>query len=350
VGSIASAVKWAATTILFSAFYYYIVWGVYKCWCLGEGFPRWSGLSTDGISNNNLEFSVTDMDSVPDTIDDDPDFRYTPRQITVYPEFTVYSVWVYVYGWGLLLFVCIYCLAGVNVSSSCWWMIGMLMLCMDELIHSQTEKPWLLVIIISLIGAVTSLLCNTFLDQEGKFSEAFGYLVDPFVRGGNGFALENFFIGIVYPAMAPLIFFTIRAFRNTGKDLSRVFELATPFMVVISACILFGMQNGEARRMLFAHKNSTQLLETHANFRAGSDHNNYLHVTSMLLAPFAAIGSVRMLVHSILTAYLTEFIASFILVLATRMAAVHDFDSLSLVTFLISAVCFVSVLITKRNN
>ena len=338
MGNIASAVKWAASTTLISAFYYYIVWGVYKCWCLGEGLPRWSGLSTDGINNNSLEFSVTDMDSVSDTIDEDPDFRY--RQTSVYPEFTMYSVWVYVYGWGLLLFVCIYCLAAVNVSSSCWWMLGMLMLCIDEMIYSQTERPWLCVIVLSLIASVASLLCNTFMEQEGKFPEVFGY---PFVKGGDG-SVGNFTMGIVYPCLAPLIFFTVRSFRNTGKDLSRVFELATPFMVVISACILFGMQNGGIRREL---NNSTKLLETHAKFRVGSEHD-YAQITSMLLAPFAAMGSVRMLVHSILTGYVTEFIAAFILVLATRMAAAHDFGSYTLVTFLISSVCFVCVLIVKR--
>jgi len=323
-GSVPSAVKWAATNILLATFYYYIVWGVYKCWCLGNECER---LGYDGLQGrNNLDI---DIDNMPETIDEDPEPRSLPSRFS--PELTMYSVWVYVYGWGMLLFVCVYCLAGVSVSCSCWWMLGMCALCIDEMLANNTERLWICFTILALITAVSSLL--------SAVSDIGSLLQAP-----SGF-LENFTIGIVFPSVAPFVFFTIRSYRNTKRDLSRLFELATPFMVVVSICILFGMQNPVARRRA---GNFSEVTETHASFHDRRQQESYMHIISLLLSPFAAVGCVRTLVHSVISGHVTEFIAAFTAILATRVAATHDFETLPLIAFVLSAVCFFVVVVVKQ--
>lgn len=318
-GSVAAAVRWASITILLATFYYYVVWGVYKCWCLGEDCDRFSGYN--GVMERNLDIDI-DIDNIPESIDEEPEPRRR-QSSTFSPELTVYSVWVYVYGWGMLLFVCVYSLAGVSVSSSCWWMIGMLVLCFEEMLSDNTERVWICCTLMFLIASVTSLLTA--------------------VSDSDGLILGNFAIGIIYPTVAPLIFFTIRGYRNSGKDLSRLFELATPFMVVVSICILFGMQNPIVSRR--AAGNSTELRETHATFR---HEENYMHSVSILLSPFAALACVKTLVNSVVGGHVTEFIAAFTMILATRVAAMREFEQLSLIAFVLSAVCFFVVVVVKQ--
>jgi hypothetical protein len=332
-GSVAAAVRWAATTILLGTFYYYIVWSVYKCWCLGEQCERLSGYN--GVqSRNTLDLSDMDIDSIPESIDEDPEPR--SRTVTSFsPELTIYSVWVYVYGWGVLLFVCMYSLPGVNVSSSCWWMLGMLVTCIDEMILNRIERLWICFTILGLTASVSSLLVAVS-DTNSLLTLA---------PSGEGYILGNFTVGVLYPIVAPCIFFSIRSYRNTGKDLSRLFELATPFMVTVSICILFGMQNPIQRRRL---DNSTTLLETHANFDDKQHEHSYLHSMAILFSPLAAIGCVRTLINSVMSGHATEFIAAFTAILATRTAAAKEFQPLPLLAFVLSAVCFFVVVIVKQ--
>jgi hypothetical protein len=51
------------------------------------------------------------------------------------------------------MFVSMYCMAGLNEPSSCWWAVGMLTLSFDELISRQTPRVWVMTLSTLLFSA-----------------------------------------------------------------------------------------------------------------------------------------------------------------------------------------------------
>ncbi len=129
---------------------------------------------------------------------------------------TAAHVYVYVYGWGLLLFASLYCMAGLSNSSSCWWVLGMLTLCFDELIMQDSGGDW---------------------GVDGQ------HYHDAVVGVWQGDSLEsvcdeNFALVIlstVLPVMSLFIFFSLQSLvLVVTRDVWRLCELALPFMLLIS--------------------------------------------------------------------------------------------------------------------
>ena len=128
-----SGVRWASIVILLAVGYYVQFQICSRFWQHKRDRRRYTR-----TINPQPQFSVG-MDVDVD-VDVEPIEQAWASNTVHLPELTMSSVWTYVYGWGLLLFVCVYCLAGQDVSSSCWWVVGMIALSFDELISRRIGK------------------------------------------------------------------------------------------------------------------------------------------------------------------------------------------------------------------
>jgi len=205
---IIGAVQWASTCTLLSSAVY-VLWGIYKFYQPRNlrGDVRYDGPVEAPNGFEELEQSVE-----------------VQATVVLYPELTITSVWVYVYGWGLLLFVSLYCLSGIQAVSTCWWILGMTTLVADELINSSIGVFWTAVLITGLSLGSTMLW---FLEYGNN-----DIMADQ---------LENFLLGVFSPTVCPFIFFSLRnTVQSNMRDVSRLFGLAMPFMVVLALCALAG--------------------------------------------------------------------------------------------------------------
>ena len=210
---ITGAVQWASTCTLLSSAVY-ILWGIYK-----EYQPR----------NVRSSVSYDEPTEAPNGLEEMEESVEVQATVVLYPELTLTSVWVYVYGWGLLLFVSLYCLSGIESVSTCWWILGMTSLVADDLINSRIGIVWTSALISGLS------ICSTIL----WFLE---YNNDIIVTD----QLVNFLLGVFSPTICPFIFFSLRNTAHTTnvKDISRLFGLAMPFMVVLALCSCAGFAAG----------------------------------------------------------------------------------------------------------
>ena len=267
-----------------------------------------------------------------------------------YPELTMTSVWTYVYGWGLLLFVSVYCLAVVDIPSSCWWVMGMIALSFDELISKGMGKWFVCLIGASLSGSIFAVWSGSLMDNEGNF---IGELM---FAAKEGIPLFSLLMGVVLPVSVPFIFFSVRStLRSATQDVSRLCEFALPFMTVLAVCCLVatsgvcgpsqssvgsvgnvgnvGNVNGVNTEIIQSNSrrglNHTNYQETTAKFASSynSKNNNndsayltLLQHTLMFISPIVAFGLIRVLVIAIITRHATEFIAAFILVTSVRFS------------------------------
>jgi hypothetical protein len=305
-------------------------------------------------------------------------------QNVYYPELTMGSVWTYVYGWGLLLFVCVYCLAAIDVPASCWWAMGMIALSFDELISKGLKNYWVVVLELFLAMSVFSLWSGSLVDKDGDI------IADSMFNSSSPVLILNFLMGVVYPVAVPFIFFTIRSTARTAmQDVRKLCEFAMPFMVVLALCSLVATSGvcsstppardsdvtdiaditksinalsgkGGSRRLL---GNETVMIETVAKFASsyannlegknGSlmrmlKHDHTLPYLFLFLSPFAVLWLIRVLIVSVLTGHTTEFITSFLLVVSSRHGAVNNFGVWSLVAAGASGTVFILLLLVRR--
>lgn len=290
-----------------------------------------------------------------------------------YPELTMTSVWTYVYGWGLLLFVCVYCLAGVDVPCSCWWVMGMIALSFDELISKGMGKWFVCLVGVSLSVSVFAVWSGSLMDGEGNFVGDAVF--------NESFSLPSLLFGVVLPVSVPFIFFSIRStVRSVTQDVSRLCEFALPFMTVLALCCLVatsGVCSGEigeignggvtgvaeVKSTRRSDSNSTgigteigtEMVETVAKF-ASSYVNNFDNFNSsyqysatlqhllIIIAPLAAFWLIRVLVVAILTRHATEFISAFILVTSIRFSLANPTEIWALLAISSAAFVFVFLL------
>ena len=379
---VTSAVQWASVVTLLTAAYYvqYQFW--VKIWNRKRerrarnqyrqtSNPNASNNSNSNNSNSNN--SNSNNSNTSNTLNtnqnhqmEDVDLDIQPEwseEISVsntvyYPELTMSSVWTYVYGWGLLLFVCIYCLAGMNVSSSCWWVVGMIALSFDELISKGVGKWFICLVGLSLCWSVFAVWSGSLVDDEGN-------LVGELFQTGS-FPFLDIMMGVVFPVSTPFIFFSIRSplrLISKDRDVHKLFEFALPFMTVLAVCCLvatsgacvgrvskvtemtecggkFGSECGaklgakpERELIQSSQRNSSVMVETVAKF-AGSYHNNLNgHGTTLssntvkyaliFISPLLAFWVLKVLIIAILTGHTTEFITAFLLVTSARYGMTH---------------------------
>ena len=336
VDGVTSAVRWASALAILSAIYYL----QYQFWIKllhhkkerrTRSQYRQTRSNVPTSTNRNSPMDDIDLDIHPVEWSEGTSVSST----VYYPELTMSSVWTYVYGWGLLLFVCLYCLAGVNVPSSCWWVIGMIALSFDEMISKEVGKWFICLMGLSLCGSVFAVWSGSMMDDEGNL------IGELFQKGSLPFL--DVMMGIVFPVSTPFIFFSIRSplrLVSKDRDIHRLFEFALPFMTVLAVCCLIATSGvcdcEQCEVKIFGGRrgldgNSSVMIETVAKF-AGSYHNS-LHDTDVsintakyaliLISPLFAFWVSKVLIVSILTGHTTEFITAFLLVTSARYGMIH---------------------------
>lgn len=402
--TVAGAVRWASVVTLLAAGYYLLVhtWAhLYlrkRARRLGRSRANFRVFGDTASFETRYERTenVTDLDPAaresggfrtPSPVDLDlnplveednssPHASHVARSPNVYyPELTMGSVWTYVYGWGLLLFVCVYCMAGIDVPASCWWTMGMITLSFDELISKGVKNYWVVVLGGCLGASVFTLWSGSLVDKSGILvgNPMFG-------SSQTDVLFLDFIMGVVYPVATPFIFFTVRStVRSVTRDVTSLCEFAMPFMVVLSLCSLvatsgvcgYGKESvgesgkGGATRRLLQETNATSVMvETVAKFAssyATSVHGNTslmrlvtansytLPYCLLFLSPFAVLWLLRVLIVAVLTGHTTEFITSFLLVTSTRYGATHEFNAWSAGAAASAGTALILLLMVRRD-
>jgi hypothetical protein len=369
--SCTDAARWAAVVTLLAGFYYLqvIIWC--RCRRLHRGQRPGSGMrDSDGSVLGQTAY--TDVPQTPPASLSDPGVDPAGQPMTAA------HVYVYVYGWGILLFASLYCMAGLHESSSCWWAFGMFPLCFDELIMRETKRGWV-VVIGALFGvSVTSIW---------------------WMSGGQSARDENIgliMLSTVIPVMSPFIFFSLRSsVRAVTRDVFRLCELALPFMLLISVCVLTGsymtegqrwsqgslqglgashspspspslsaspLQSGVGRRSV--QWNATQgtgYKETASQFyfnhtpkgsRARWVHEevNQLRVWALLaFTPVIAALCIHILVWSVVRGYVTEFISAFLLVLSVKISIMDNGHVCSVIAIASAGTCYILIVLLRQS-
>lgn len=367
--SMTGAVRWGSFVVLLSAIYYLQFQVCVRFWQkkLQRRERRVRGAyrqtRTTGSIDSSHSSSVrgdmedVDLDSLPspDTSEVWAEGSSVVSNNVYYPELTMRSVWTYVYGWGILLFVCVYCLAGVDVPSSCWWALGMTALSLDDLISKGVGKWIVCVILLSLGGSIFAIWSGELMDENGNF------ISDLMSAKDNSFPIVNFVMSMALPVSAPFIFFTVRStVRSATQDVTRLCEFALPFMTVLAACCLVATSGmcdsnttadsghelaaGKGRRDLldgrFSDSNTTSaMVETVAKFAESYVSNIDKHTilinaktfeyALLFISPLLAFCLIRVLVVAILNRHATEFIVAFVLVMSTRFGMTHPMGAWS---------------------
>jgi hypothetical protein len=286
----------------------------------------------------------------------------TVEEARDHPHLTTTAVYVYVYGWGVLMFVSMYCMAGLNEPSSCWWAVGMLTLSFDELISRQTPRVWVMTLS-TLLWASSAAL----------WWASSGVLAREQSVGGV-------MISVVIPVLSPFIFFSLRSIRIVSRDVRALCEVALPFMVLISLGVLvnsdwtdlfavegtmsddqLAFSQSHARRVNATglRKGNHSYLETPSHFNPNGTElpivtlpAAYVNINRYLVllgVPFIACGCALNLANSVLHGYVTEFICAFLLTLGAKFIMVHQkTDWTALVSLGAAGVCFVALVLLRR--
>jgi hypothetical protein len=290
---------------------------------------------------------------------------------------TAASVYVYVYGWGVLLFVSLYSMSGLNEGGSCWWGAGMLMLSFDELVSRQAPRGWVTFVSTLLWTSVVALwwASNGALARDES--------------------LGSIMLGVVIPVFSPFIFFSLRSIRIVSRDVVALCEVALPFMLLISIGVLVNsdwsvllydhveppsydqlaysqshtrLAKAQAHNLSYARAHTRQAkaqahnlsyLETPSFFNPNGTELPtvslplaYLRLNKYLLFlgfPFIACAAIINLATCVLEGFVTEFIASFLLTLSVKLIATHRHPPWAAVLALGAAgVCFVVLVLLRR--
>jgi hypothetical protein len=405
--SVTEAVRWASVVVLLSAAYYlqFQIWR--RFWqrkrdrnlrVLRRSQYRQTNTassgsldgSSRGSGNSDLSTEDVDLDSLPPVGEDEVWIEGTSvvSNNVYYPELTMSSVWTYVYGWGILLFVCIYCLAGANIPSSCWWVMGMIALSFDELISKGVGKWFICLMGVCLCGSVFSVWSGALMDDNGNF------VGDLMFTTKGSIPLLDFIMGVVFPVSTPFIFFSIRStVRSVTRDVAKLCEFALPFMTVLAVCFLVAtsgvceavdannvgqsFSSKAASHMLDTHGSDRRRVESrsHHDFNASHEimaesvakfagpyathlngHNATLYLESsvvryslLAISPFIAFWLIRVLIIAILTGHSTEFITAFILVTSARYGITHVLSLWSVIALSGAGFAFVLLLLVRRH-
>ena len=403
--TVSGAVRWASIVTLIAAAYYLQFQICVRIWLRKKirRLRRNHGFDTFNLNRSSYERSETvsdDLDQSSYTVNHESptEIDVTPSlmeddvahsQNCYYPELTMGSVWTYVYGWGLLLFVCVYCMAAIDVPSSCWWTMGMIALSFDELISKGVKNHWVVMLGALLAGGVFCLWSGSLMDENGNM------ISDSVFDSSSSEMFLNFLMGVIYPVATPFIFFNIRStVRSVNKDVSKLCEFAMPFMVVLSLCSLAAtssvcgyevkeaiansaidvsrfelLHSGDsaqsnsnnARHLLSS--NTSEMVETVAKFASSYASNldgnnssiphliyrgNGLAYFLLFISPFTALWLIRVLILAVLTGHTTEFITAFLLVISARYGVTHDFSVWSLAAAGGAGTAFILLLLVRR--
>jgi hypothetical protein len=291
-------------------------------------------------------------------------------------EMSAASVYTYVYGWGILLFVCLYCMTGLHEESSCWWIVGMLVLAFDDLIMQRVQRLWVVTLGLLLYGSVVSVWWGA----SGS-------------RAAND-SLGVICISIVLPVLSPFVFFSLRStVRAVTRDVKGLLEIALPFLLIIAISVLLcttdpgfnskklplmhmGDGGGASRRALLSvngtghHTAPVAHAETPAPFGSSqySIHDALVSRVPLLSAyidalpvdaikryavllatPAIAYYTLVILANSVVSGYVTEFISAFMLVLTTKYAIAVGSTTASGFALACAGTCFVFIVLLRRS-
>ena len=390
-----AAIQWTSLVVLLSTLYYlfYHLW----VYCVRRRRAHQRRMSTP--MRNPHESAYTDLPQMPPP-DCDPDEEAlssseSGQDRQARPHLTASSVYVYVYGWGFLLFVCLYCASGLYEASSCWWAMGMMTLCLDELIMRGVGRGWVATIGFLLILSISSVWWNASGSRALEMN------------------LGQIMTEVVFPVLAPVIFFSLKSsVRVVARDVYALCEVALPFMVIIAISVMVGSidswsvssgqpeiasvnsqvnQQGTRRAdlELYSPKNATTPQETHASFlsidttrnftlasKNDSNHktfnlnaNNPNHpITTptsaesvaaewertrcalvLLLAPLISASTLLNITSCVVNGFVAEFLSSFMLVLSTKFAASHPDPQWAVVGVCYAGVCFVLLVLRRKS-
>jgi hypothetical protein len=335
------AVRWAAVAVLLGGAYY----AGFNAWryCRTRRALGAAACSDYSPSENPMHPLGVGVytDVRPETAPGGPD---APSR----PHLTMPAVYMFVYGWGVLLFVSLYCLSGLNEASSCWWTVGIMMLAIDELIRRDVPRLCELLIITLLWVSVVSVWWGS--NGAPAVDESLGTIM----------------VSVVLPGLTPVLFFAVRSstrFVAIYRDAWMLCEVALPFMILLSVCVMLDTLNdgAPARRAL---SNRTQYVETPAVFGWNGTEGlelpplalplEYVDIDRrfvMLGVPFLAGGAVLNLVACVEQGYITEFVSSFMLSLSLKYTVTHDAQPVAaMIATGSAAVSFVVLVLLRRVN
>lgn len=343
-GSCADAARWAAVVTLLAGMYY-LQFNIWRR-CRRRKHRHLVVAAMTGRDEPGASTAYTDVPQTPPPSEVDLDVQEQPM--------TASHVYIYVYGWGLLLFASLYCMAGLHESSSCWWALGMFTLCFDELIMRETRRIWVVVIGVLFLCSVVSVWWGT--GGESAKDENFGQVI----------------ISTVLPVMSPFIFFSLRSsVRAVTRDVWRLCELALPFMLLISICVLTGSymtegkrwDEGSTRRVLNDttlytetlsefdfNRSTTAFRDASSAWENEAVHRAYLFGL-LALTPVVAAWCIHIMVLSVVRGYVTEFVSAFLLVLSVKSSVVGEpghSGGATLLAIASAGTCFILIFLMRK--
>ena len=314
--NVIGVVRWTSTVILLSACYY-LQLQIWMCW-RDRGRRRHTQPMESVDTFENVDYNIDNISVV-----------------WANTGLTMPIIWTYVYCWVIILFVTIYCLAGQNAICSCWWVVGMIALSLDELITRRVGGLAVCLVMLCLCGSVISIWSGA-LTYKGEF-------IGDLMLIGIGSPLLNFAMGVIFPVTTPFLFFTVRSIYGT-RDVSRLCEFALPFMIVLAVGCLLGTDGSGHITRRFLDGNSSAMVESAAKF------NPYYAEPDgvlILFAPFVVYWLIRVLIVSIITGHSTEFITAFLIVTSARYGMTNEIGLWSVLAVSGAGSAFVLLLLIR---
>jgi hypothetical protein len=270
--------------------------------------------------------------------------------------------------------------------------MGMVALSLDEMVMINLHKAWVILIICSISVAVLGVWWDAVL------------MVDIESQSETILRLGTLIMGLICPVTVPFLFFHMRiSMRRAIKDVLRLCELALPFMIVISLCMLIGTHSAggfweegvggvkETSSYPFTDLpvNITLFTETYARWALGGEKNNSSnaldsslsqvywakqriqekfrqesvnksnqmlytkagidtpHFLAFCLTPIVAGAATLNLITAVSGSHATEFVASFTMVLAVRYGVTHYYSTASAISVGSAFLGFVLSLLVK---
>jgi len=348
--NLVQGIRWTSVVSLMAGMYYLqykIFQGCYRKRTQHQSIPAPRPVSIYRDIPQYTPRSTSDTSSY----SDETVLSFSPSAIP--PELTVENVWIHVYGWGILIFVSTYCLSGIYMQGSCWWSLGMLILCIDELICIDVDRRFVFIIGLTMIVSVVSVWWGL-VGSDAKDQ-----------------TLTEIFVGVSGPAVVPFIFFSVRlSVRDSVRDIPKIFEFAAPFVLVISAFVLATTQRDDLvlrRRgaLLQQESNITSFVETHAAFihvnetlqnftkeiSQGSWKTDILSLapfTALCMSPIFSALAIYLATTCVINGYATEFVVAFLLNMSGRFSVNKGYDAASAFAFFPAGLAFVLLLILRK--
>jgi hypothetical protein len=350
INQLRQSMRWASVISILAGLYYlnFMIWC--RCYRRSTEHRRGNVLMRQASPYSDLPQSNDSSSTV--SLDDD---SISLQSTEIIPELTTENIWVHAYGWGVLIFVTLYCLPGIYMQGACWWCFGMLVLSADELITSEVNGKLVGFICGSVVFSLVSLWWG--LVGEDAKNQTLGEIV----------------AGIAGPALVPFAFFSVRSnVRNTVKDIPRLFKFAAPFVIVMAVFILTTMPRTDEfslrrRALLDTNSSATLFHETLANFSHKETTNNFTshqeeptsnerRMDPLSLVPFIAFfmspifsGLVMYLATSCaISGHATEFVVALVVNLAGIFCFRHGDNPAAVYALVPAMMAFVLVLYLRK--